>query len=303
MAQTQCGKIDVWCQTIRAFSFTASLTPVFIGAAIAFSDRKHTSWVLFPLIAVCSVLLHAATNVLSEYFDFKKGVDRRDTFGSSRVLVDGLITPKEVLVGGYLLGLAGFLLGLMLVAVRGWPLLALGVIGLLGGIFYSASPIGYKYLGLGDIMVFLLMGPLMVGGSYFALTGTIDQRVLYVSLPVGFLVTAILNANNMRDIQHDRQARVKTLENILGYHFAKGEYLFLLCAAYASVVIMMATKILAWPSALVFLSLPMALKNMRQALANRPDNPGQIALLDQATARLHFLFGLLLFISLTITVK
>ena len=294
-------QINIWCQTIRVFSFTASLTPVFIGAAVAFSDRKHIAWVLFPLIAICSVLLHASTNVIAEYFDFKKGVDRRDTFGSSRVLVDGLIAPKEVLAGGYLLGLAGFLLGLILVAVRGWPLLGLGIVGLLGGIFYSASPIGYKYLGLGDIMVFLLMGPLMVGGSYFALTGAVDQRVLYVSLPVGFLVTAILNANNMRDIQYDREARVKTLENMLGYHFAKGEYFFLHCAAYASVVIMMATKMLAWPSALVFLSLPMAVKNMRQALANRQGNPGGIALLDQATAQLHFLFGLFLFISLFIT--
>jgi 1,4-dihydroxy-2-naphthoate octaprenyltransferase len=151
-------------------------------------------------------------------------------------------------------------------------------------------------------MVFLLMGPLMVWGSYFALTGAIDQRAVYVSLPIGFLVTAILNANNLRDIQRDRQARVKTLENVLGYRFAKGEYLSLLCAAYAGVGIMMAMKILSWPSALVFLSLPLALKNIRQALANREDTPGQIAFLDRATAQLHLAFGVLLFISLIIAV-
>jgi 1,4-dihydroxy-2-naphthoate polyprenyltransferase len=300
VAQSVRGRVRIWVQTVRPFAFTASLTPVSIGAAVAFSERQHISWSLFPLVAVCAVLLHAATNVISEYYDFKKGVDRNDAYVPNRVLVDGLIEPGEVLIGGYLFALAGFLLGLILVAARGWPMLLLGMFGLLGGIFYSASPVGYKYLGLGDIMVFLLMGPLMVAGSYFALTGSFAGKAVYVSLPVGFLVTAILNANNLRDIQRDRQAGVKTLENVLGYRFAKGEYVFLLCASFASVGIMMWAGVLALPSALVFLSFPLAMKNIRLSLANREDNPAQIALLDRATARLHLVFGLLLFVSLTI---
>jgi len=283
---------------VRPFAFTASIIPVFIGGALAFAQPYRTSWLLFPLVLLCALLFHAGTNVISEYFDFKKGLDKTYTSGSSRVLVDGLIGPKEVLIAGYVLFGTGFLIGLVLVFVRGWMIFTLGIIGLLGGIFYSAKPVGYKYIGLGDIMVFLMMGPLLVGASYFALTGTFERKVIYVSLPVGFLVTAILNANNIRDIKYDREAKVKTLENILGYPAAKKEYFFLVTAAYLSVAVMFFTKILSLWSMLTFLSLPLALKNMAIAKRSQEDKPrAEIIFLDVKTARLHFLFGLLLFIS------
>jgi len=292
------SKLSVWIQTIRPFAFPASLIPVFIAGALAFREPSGASWILFPLILLCVLLFHSGTNVISEYFDFKKGLDKSYTFGSSRVLVDGLIDPKEVLAGGYVLFGIGFLLGLILVLVRGVPILILGVIGLLGGIFYSAKPIGYKYIGLGDIMVFLLMGPLMVTAAYLALTGTLNPKVIYVSLPIGFLVTAILNANNIRDIKYDRQAQVKTLEAILGYKAAKIEYYFLITAAYLSIIVMTLTKVLPIWSILVFLSLPVALKNIRIAISSQEGSAGEITILDVKTARLHFLFGTLLFIAI-----
>jgi 1,4-dihydroxy-2-naphthoate octaprenyltransferase len=204
MLEAKRSKISIWIQTIRPFAFSASLIPVFIGAALVFWYDQSASWFLFPLVVLGALLFHAGTKVISEFFDFRKGVDKSHTFGSSRVLVDGLIEPKEVLVGGYVLFAIAFVLGLVLVFARGWPIFILGIIGLLGGMFYSAEPIGYKYIGLGDIMVFLLMDPLMLGGTYFTLTGKINPKVIYISLPIGFLVTAILNANNIRDIKYDR---------------------------------------------------------------------------------------------------
>ncbi len=293
----QRAKPSIWIQAIRPFAFSASLTPVFIGGALALKQPSGASWSLFPLILVCALLFHSGTNLVSEYFDFKKGLDKSYTFGSSRVLVDGLIKPKEVLIAGLLFFATGFILGLILVLARGVPILLLGTIGLLGGLFYSANPIGYKYLGLGDIMVFLLMGPLMVGGTYFVLTGGIKAGVIYVSLPVAFLVSAILNANNIRDIAYDRQAKIKTLEIILGYKTAKKEYFVLLTAAYLSVLVMIAAKVLSLWSLLTFLSLPQALSNMAIARRSQEDRPGGIVSLDVKTARLHLLFGLLLFTS------
>ena len=93
-------------------------------------------------------------------------MDRPHTYGSSRVLVEGLLTPKEVLTGGIVLFAAGFALGLTMVFFRGAPVFWLGVVGLLGGYFYTGNPVGYKYIALGDFLVFTLMGPLMVIGSY-----------------------------------------------------------------------------------------------------------------------------------------
>ena len=112
-------------------------------------------------------------------------------------------------------------IGLVFIAVRGWPILAIGVVGLLGGYFYTAKPVGLKYLALGDLSVFVLMGPLMVVGAYLVMTGEYHHRVLLVSLPIGCLVTAILHANNTRDILHDRQAKVRTMANLLGHRGAR----------------------------------------------------------------------------------
>ena len=287
------SSLSIWLQAVRAFSFPASIVPVLVGAALARSYEGVADWRLLPLVIVCSVLFHAATNVISDYFDFRKGVDQNYTFGSSRVLTDGLLDPKHLLVGGWLMFAAGCLLGLVLVAFRGVPMLTLGVVGLIGGYCYTGTPIGYKYLALGDLFVFILMGPLMVIGSYLALTGHYDVSVLYASLPVGCLVAAILNANNLRDIAHDAEAEVKTLAIALGHRAAKGEYVILIAGAYVAVAVMVLTGTVPRWSLLVLLSLPPAIGNMRAILRSREGEPEDIAMLDVRTAQHHLLFGLL----------
>jgi 1,4-dihydroxy-2-naphthoate octaprenyltransferase len=298
---SQRSKLSLWVQVVRAFSFTASLIPVLVAASFAFYQEQQIAWPLLPLAALCAVLLHAGTNVVSEYYDFKKGVDKDYTFGSSRVLVEGLLPEREVLIGGCIFFAVGFLLGLILVAARGWPLLALGILGIGGGFFYSAYPIGYKYVGFGNVMVFLLMGPAMVAGAYYTLVGFLSKQALFVSLPIGLLVSAILTANNMRDIYYDRTAHVRTLENMFGHDFAKLEYICLICAAYLSVLFMIVVGILPLGSLAVFVSLPVALKVLQAAWHNAPENPKHIVNLDQQTAQLHFMFGMLLAISLVLS--
>lgn len=269
------------------------MVPVLVGAALALSHEGAVSWILFPLVIVCSLLFHAATNVLSDYFDFKKGVDQDYTYGSSRVLVDGLMRPKEVLLFGWLLFGVGCGLGLVLAVVRGVPMLALGVVGLLGGYFYAGSPFGYKYIALGDVAVFILMGPLMVIGSYLALTGGYAPAVLYASLPIGCLVAAILHANNLRDITHDAEAKVKTLANVLGHTAAKWEYLLLVGGAYVSVIVMVAARILTPWALIVFVSLPPPVRNIAAIWRSEPGGPEDLATIDVQTAQHHLLFGAL----------
>ncbi len=295
------SKFSIWLQVIRPFSFTASVIPVIVGAVMALSYRGDVYWFLLPPAVLCSLLFHAATNVVSEYFDFYKGVDRPDTYGSSKVLVEGLLSPREVLLGGLILFAGGFSLGMIMVAFRGAPVFWLGVIGLLGGFFYTGKPVGYKYFALGDFLVFALMGPLMVIGSYIVLTGTYAPSVLYVSLPIGFLVAAILHANNLRDIAHDAEANIRTVANILGLNGSRVEYYLLIVAAYLSVVVMVASGTVGIWTLLVFLSLPPALKNMKAVRYARQDDPGAIAMIDVNTAQHHFLFGLLFIIGITIS--
>ena len=255
MAQKQQEFLSAWLQAVRTFSFTASMVPVFIGGVLALSFSGPVAWHLFPLVVLCSLLFHSATNVVSDYFDYAKGVDRDYTFGGSRVIVEGLLSPNQVLVGRYLAFRRRRVARARPRGLSGLPILLLGFIGLAGGYFYTGRPVAYKYVALGDLLVFTLMGPLMVIGSYFVLTGTYEHRVLYVSLPVGFLVSAILHANNLRDIVHDSQARVKTVANVIGLMPAKFEYFALVGGAYlAPLSLMVMAQILPPLSLIVFLS-------------------------------------------------
>ena len=227
--------LAVWGRAVRPFSFTASVTPVLLGGALAFERNVTGNWVALPLFLLCAVIFHAATNLISDHADFVKGVDKDYTYGSSGVLVEGLLTPQQVRTGAHLLFAAGFVLGLTLVALRGLPILILGLIGIAGGYTYTGRPVGYKYLALGDALVFILMGVLLVVGSDYALSGDLSFRTLMVSLPVSALVTAILHANNLRDIRHDAEAGVRTLAGILGESNAKGLYVVLIAFSYFSV--------------------------------------------------------------------
>jgi 1,4-dihydroxy-2-naphthoate octaprenyltransferase len=290
---TRKGTLAVWLQSVRAFSFPASIVPVAVGAVLAADSDGPVAWWLVPFIAVASVLMHAGTNLVSDYFDYRKGVDKDYTYGSSGVLVAGLLTPKQVFVGGLVAFATACGIGLLFVALRGWPILALGLFGLLGGIFYTARPVGYKYFALGDALVFLLMGPLMVIGSYFVLTGSYSHAVLIASLPVGCLVAAILHANNMRDIDHDRDAHVRTVANLLGHDRSRAEYYFLVGGAYVAVLGMIAGGLVSPWGLLVFATAPLAVKNVRRVIHSQPRRPETIATLDVETAQLHLAFGLL----------
>lgn len=292
--------LGVWFQATRPFSLTASVLPVVIGAVLAATADGPVDWPLFPLIVACSLLFHIGTNMVSDYFDYVKGVDRDETYGSSRVLTEGLLTPRQLLAAGILLFAVGFSLGLLLVAVRGWPIFILGVIGLLGGWFYTGGPVAYKYVALGDILVFILMGPLMVIGSYLALTGGFNLTVFYASLPVGCLVAAILHANNLRDIPHDARANIRTMAMVLGVPAAKAIYVGLVVGAYLVVAVMVLARLVTPLALVVLLTLPLAVRNVKAVLASVPGDPESIAMGDVMSAQLHLafcaLFGLSIFV-------
>lgn len=294
----------VWVQAARPFSYTAAIVPILVGAMYSLvynPTGANLMWALFPVCMIAGILFQMGTNLVSEYFDYKKGVDREDTFGSSRVLVEEKIKPRKVLWGGILTFAVGFALGLILVYFRGTDMLILGLIGLLGGFFYTGFPIGYKYYALGDILVFALMGPLMVIGTYFAMTGHYDWNVFFISIPIGLLVAAILNANNIRDIMHDSQANIKTMAMLFGIQGSKSEYYFLVIGAFVSVITLVAIGVLHWVSLIVLISLKPAIDNIKFISKAEVQNPDKILMADVMTAKHHMMFGVLYSLSLLIT--
>lgn len=288
-------------QALRAFSFPASMIPCLLGAMLALLYGTIVSWWIMPFIAISLLLVHAGSNVISDVDDYKRGVDKEDSLGGSRVLPEKLLTSKEMFRFGIILFLLAVVIGMPILFERGLVILWLGILGLLGGFFYTGKPIGYKYVALGDIGIFLLYGPAIVTGTFYALTGMFHYNVLLASIPLGLLVTGILQANNLRDIINDRKANIRTLATVFGGGFAKGEYVFLIIGAYITVVILVVLNILSIWALLVFLSLPIAVKNMNMIKGVKIEDTGKIAMLDAMTAQLTLVFGVLMAISIVIT--
>ncbi len=289
--------ISLWARAVRTFSFTASITPVLLGTALAlYMDKVFNVWLMLAAV-FGGLILHAGTNLISDYFDYVKGVDREETFGGSRILVERQMKPKHMLWGGFIAFTLATAIGVFLLIVRGWPIVAFGVIGILGGYFYTAGPVGYKYKALGEFLVFALMGPLMVWGGYFVQTGELSLMPLWVSLPVGFLVAAILFANNLRDIEDDKSSGFSTQAGMMGHKAGRLVYGGMLFSAYAILAALVILKQAPLFAAIVVLTIPAALKVNKVIMQSLNQERKCWAMVDVMTAQLHFQFGLLFTIS------
>lgn len=294
------GKVRIWLRAIRPFAYSASVTPALVGAAVAAGGQDQLHWERLPLVVGGLLLLNTGTNLVSEVRDFERRLDTADSLGSRNVLVEGLLRPKQVFRAGLVMFAAGLAVSLLLGWVCGQAVLWLGLAGVLGGFFYTGKPIGYKYIALGDLLVFVLLGPLVVAGSHLVLAGRISAESICVSLPIGCLVAGILSANNLRDIAHDRHAGVRTVATLIGHRGAKIEYCLLICGAYAVVAATAAAGVVSPWALLVLLSAPLAARNVISAAKASPQRPADIAHLDVQTARLHLLFGVLLLVGLVV---
>lgn len=287
-------KAGAWLEIARPFSFTASIVPVLVGTALAYRDGLFDP-LLFLATLVASVSLQAGTNVVNEIHDVRTGVDTRESPRASKALVDGRVSLGDARALAAVFFLITIAIGLWLVALRGWPLLVIGVAGVLGGYFYTAPPLQYKYRALGVPLVFVYMGVLMVVGTYYAITGRWSDAALYASLPVGILVAAILHANDVRDIEEDARAGFRTLSILLRRPTAAWLYIAMVLGAFALLAVLVALGGLPRRTLLTLLALPLAAAvawQMRRAMVT--GDLGAIARIDQRTALVHLLFGLLL---------
>lgn len=287
-------KLWLWYRATRPFSFTASVIPVLVGSFLAFPYEVHPFRFLLALVG--AVAIHAGTNLVNDYFDHVKGADGPRSLGPSGVIQRGLLTPHAVLAGGIVCFAVGSVIGLVLVAITGPALLWLGLASVAAGFFYTAAPISLAYVGLGEVTVFLFMGPVIVLGAHYVQVERWSWTVFLVSLPVAFLVTGILHANNLRDIEDDRRAGKRTLATIIGRRWATYEYYALIGGAYVVLPALVALGAAPWPSLIALATLPAAVKAVR--LAARTTNPGRLNYALRATALLHMRFGLLLTLGL-----
>jgi len=282
----------VW-EILRPFAYTASVIPVLAGGAIAAVDHDF-SWLPFVGALLGGVLLHSGTNIINEIYDVRKGIDTITSPRASHALLKARLTERQAFVAAFTAFGLAVAIGVYLIVLRGPAIVGLGLAGLLGGYFYTAPPFEYKYRALGVPLVFLLMGPLMVVGTYYAVTGTWSATALAASVPVGLLVTAILDGNEWRDINEDSRAGISTLSARLGRERAHYFYVALVLGAYMALGLTVAVGWLPPQSLLAIVSLPFLAQVIRSAELGATGQQRAIAMLDVQTARLHLTFGLLL---------
>lgn len=281
--------------TTKPQSFMMSFISVSVGTALA-ATQVSLDWVAYVLSVLGVVFLHAGTNAVNDYFDFKNRVDTTEVPGGfsneSRVLIQKLLSPQQVLGIGLALFALSLPIGIYLTWAKGLPVLMIGMLGFLAGFFYTANPISFKYVALGEPMVFLMWGPLMVSGAYYVQARELSAQAIWVSIPFGILVALILLANNIRDIQYDGQVGIKTIATVLGKHQALQLYQLSAAIAYIIIVILIILKQLSLWGFLVMFSLPLAYKLVQTLKQEVPPDA------DARTAQLDTAFGLLLIVSL-----
>ncbi len=288
-----------WFMATRPFSFTASIVPVLLGTLLAAHDGEFRI-LLFSLVIVASVIVHAGSNLVNDYFDWKNGADKPAALGRGGFIQRGLIRPEGILWFGLILFAIATAIGFVIVYLVGWPVLLFALPSLAAAYFYTGGPKPLGYVALGEATVFVFMGPVIVAGSYFVQTGSISWASILLSVPVGLLVTAILQANNIRDIADDTEAGKRTLATYIGRRWANREYVVLLFGAYVVIGLIALGGLIPAGALIVFLTLPRAIEVTRIIL--KRDEARFLNAALRQTAGIHLQFGLLLSAVLLATV-
>jgi 1,4-dihydroxy-2-naphthoate octaprenyltransferase len=283
----------IWYRAIRPFSLSAALVPVIVGSMLA-TQYGVFDWFLFLLVLFGSLLVQCGTNLTDEYADHRPGRGTAHKVQAPyKVIALGLLTPAAVRRGAMTcFGLAA-LIGVYLVIRTNWPLalLCLASVGVAYG--YSAGPLPLGHAGLGEPLVFVFMGPVMVVGSFYVQIQTLSWAAAWLSLPVACLVTAILVVNNLRDAEEDRHSGKHTLVALWGHQTVAWLFCLLVLVAFGTLPILALEGVMPWIGILPFLVLlPQSCK-----LTSLVRYGTERAVLHQAlrgTAQLHLRFGLLL---------
>ncbi len=249
--------LSTWIQAARPRTLPAAAAPVLVAAALAWRDD-----VFQPLAALAclliSLLMQIGANFANDLFDHERGADTPDRLGPPRVTATGLVSPAQMRIGLVVIfGLAA-LLGLYLIHLRGWPVLALGIAVIAAALAYTGGPFPYGYNALGDLFVFLAFGVAAVCGTYYVQAGTVAPTAWWASVPMGLLIVNILVVNNTRDIPTDGKTNKRTLAVVLGREAMLTEYLACLLGAYLIPLGLWVFGLTSWGVLLAWLSLPQA---------------------------------------------
>lgn len=204
---------------IRPHTLTASFIPVLLGTFIVVG-QVELKWGLFLAMLIASVLIQIATNLFNEYYDYKRGLDHEGSIGIGGSIVRDGFTPGQVLT--IALGMYGVAaaLGLYIAASTSWHLLWIGALSMVVGYLYTGGPLPIAYTPFGELVAGLFMGYVIIGISGYIQIGMVTTELLIVSFPMALLIGAILLANNIRDLDNDKENGRRTIACLVGHRRA-----------------------------------------------------------------------------------
>lgn len=245
-------KVKAWIQASRPPFYIATLIPLAIGWILAGQNASWRPW-RFLLVMFGALMVHLATNLANDYFDFIHGTDSGEAIGGSRVIQEDKISPNSLRRAIIMVYGLTFLLALyFMITLNLWKILPLLLLALFSSIFYVAPPVRYGYHGLGELFAGINMGPVIVVGTYWVMAGKPDWEPLFVSLPIGFMVAAILYYQNLPDMKTDAAAGKNTLAVLLGKRRAFECFILLWIMIYLNILILIFSGFL---SSFAFISL------------------------------------------------
>jgi len=267
--------VSRWLIITRAAVFPMTITSGVIGGLLAMRSDGF-AWFPFLLALIGLILAHAANNMINDYFDLSGGVDSADyprAQYAPHPVLSGMITQEGLRNAILAVNAADVVIAILLLYLRGWPVIGFALAGLFISVFYVAPPVKLKHIGLGELGVFLVWGPLMTGGTYYAACGEIEPWVYAASLPYAIAVTTVLMGKHLDKFEQDSARGIRTLPIILGYPIALQATVGMLLAFYFVVLTLVLTGTVSFWTLLVVFSYGRLKRVLKQYAEPKPDSP------------------------------
>lgn len=299
-------KIFSWVVIMRLPFLSATLVPIFVGAAIAKFAGYPIQWGWLALTALGGSLLQIGTNTSNDYFDHISGTDEinynysnKGLNGGGRGIQMGLISPEGMLKLAIVTFALSALVGIPLIVKAGYSILWLGLIGFLSGLFYTAPPFKFSSRkGLGELLIGLNFGPLMVAGSALVQTGILLPEAFLIGIPIGLLIAAVVYVNEFPDHDSDKQSGKNTLIVVFGPEKARAGYVSLVVGAFLSIIALVLSEKLPQETLISLLAAYFGFRAIQTLYKHY--NSRLLEPANWGTIIMHTVTGLLLFIGLWI---
>lgn len=292
-------KIQIWLEEVRAPFFTAVLVPVLLASVMAWQHGYPIQIGYFFLTLLGAIFMHAGTNVMNDYADHINGCDVsnvefvRPFTGGSRLIQNGTLSPGEVLGGSIIFFILSTIIGLILVVLKGLPILYLGLIGTFCGIFYTMPPFNLVSRGFGEFLVGLCFGTLMMLGAFYVQAQTFSMSVVVASIPVTLLIAGVLYINEFPDYNADRTSGKRHLVVRMGRPRAVSGYVAILSLTYLSIVAGVVISVITPYTLIALLTLPKAIKAINVARAHHSESESLTPAMA-GTVQIHLATGVLM---------